>query len=169
MNDDTNKGRPANEGGDAEDHIELTPEQEEALRKTMESLRSLLTSRIQLPKFTLPESTLKNIAAISQIAEAQQAMVASAIKPFLDAQSAIWKQFSSISSDIFKSYNLAQSNLNLVASQLTRNLDFSIVESVATAAAKFATQQTTWLKGITPAIAAMHAAFYPPKLQASRI
>lgn len=165
MNDDANEGRPAYEGGDAEDHIELTPEQEEALRKTMDRLRSLLTPKIQLPKFPLPESTLKNIAAISQIAEAQQAMVASAIKPYLDAQLAIQSQFSSISSDIFKSFDLAQPNLNLVAKQLTRNLDFGIVESVATAAAKFATQQTTWLKEIAPAIAAMHAAFYPPNLR----
>lgn len=162
---DANAGSPADEGGEVEDGVELTPEQEEALRETMEGIRSSLTSKVQLPKFTLPESTLKNIAAISQIAEAQQARVASAIKPYLDAQSALQKQFSSISSDIFKSYDLAQSNLNLVATQLTKNIDFGIVESVASAAAKFATQQTTWLKDVTPAIAAMHAAFYPPNLR----
>lgn len=165
MNDDANGDKPAEEHSDGEEHVELTPEQKEALRKTMDSIRHSLASRAQLPKFTLPGSTLKNIAAIARIAEAQQAMVANAIKPYLAAQVIFQKRFASISSDIFKSYALAQSNLNLVATQLTRNIDFGITESVARAAAQFATQQATWLKSITPTITAMRAAFYPPNLR----
>jgi hypothetical protein len=152
--------------GEAEERIELTPEQEEALRRTMESIRRSLNPKIRLPTFTLPESTLRNIAAISRIAEAQQVMVASAIKPILDAQAAWQKQFLVINSDIFKSKALAQSNLNLIASQLTKNIDFGIAESAAKIAAQFTAQQATWLKNIGPAIASMHAAFYPPNLRA---
>ncbi|WP_190814284.1 hypothetical protein [Saccharopolyspora pogona] len=131
----------------------------------MESIQQSLVPKIRLPKFTLPESTLKNIAAISRVAETQQAMVAHAIKPFLDAQSAWQKQFAVINSDIFKSHALAQSNLNLIASQLIRNVDFGITESAASAAAKFAAQQATWLENIAPALAAMYAAVYPPNLR----
>ncbi|MEV0700069.1 hypothetical protein AB0I53_19480 [Saccharopolyspora sp. NPDC050389] len=169
MSDDENVGEPADEsgeGGDAEEHIELTPEQQVALRRTMESIQQSLVRKVRLPKSTLPESTLKNIAAISRIAEAQHALVAHAIKPFLDAQSAWQKQFASISSDIFKSHALAQSNLNLVASQLTRNIDFSAFAAAGQIAEKFTAQQATWLKNIGPAIAAMRAAaFYPPNLR----
>jgi len=151
--------------GDAAERIELTPEQEEALRRTMESIRRSLTPQFKLPTFTLPESTLMNIAAISRIAEGRQALVASAMKPILDAQAAWQKQFAVINSDIFKSNAQAQSNLNLIASQLTKNMDFGIAESAAKIAAQFSAQQATWLKSIGPAIASMHAAFYPPNLR----
>ncbi len=153
------------EDGEAEDRLELTPEQEEALRRTMESIRRSVTPKIKLPTFRLPESTLRNLAAMSRIAEAQQAMVASAIKPILDAQAAWQKQYVAINSDIFKSHALAQSNLNLIASQLTKNLDFSIAESAARIATQFTAHQATWLENIGPAIASMHASFYPPNLR----
>lgn len=168
VSDDENLEGPdeeSGEGDEARERIELTPEQEASLRATMESIKRSLAPKVQLPKFTLPESTLKNIAAVSRIAEAQQAMVASAIKPYLDAQSAWQKQFASISSDIFQSHALAQSNLNLVASQLIRNIDFSAFAVAGEIAEKFAAQQTAWLKGLAPAIAAMRAAFYPPNLR----
>jgi hypothetical protein len=168
VSDEERGDKPADDGGEdreAEERIELTPEQEEALRRTMEGIRRSLFPKIKFPTFTLPESTLRNIAAISRIAEAQQATVASAIKPILDAQAAWRRQFAVINSDIFKSHALAQSNLNLIASQLAKNIDFGFAESAATIAAQFAAQQATWLKSIGPAIASMHAAFYPPNLR----
>lgn len=168
MSDDENVKDPDEqgaEGDDAGERIELTPEQKAALRATMESIRQSLAPKIQFPKITLPESTLKNIASVSRISEAHQAMVERSIKPYLAAQSAWQKQFAAISSDIFKSHVLAQSNLNLIASQLTRNLDLSAFATAGRIAESFATQQTAWLKDIAPAIAAMHAAFYPPNLR----
>lgn len=152
---------PAEDGG----RIELTPGQEEALRQAAENLRRALTPNVKLPTITFPESTLRNIAAISRIAEAQQAMVSSAIKPILDAPTMWQKEFAVINSDIFKSQALAQSNLNLIASQLTQNIDFGISESVAKIAAQFAAQQASWLKTIGPALASLKFAIYPPNLR----
>jgi hypothetical protein len=136
-----------------------------ALRRTLEGIQQSLARNIELPKFTLPESTLKNILAVSRIAETQQAMVARAIKPLADMQSSLQKQFASISSDIFKSYSLVQPNLDLVASQLTKNIDFSVFAGAARVAEQFAAQQATWLKNIAPTLASMRAAFYPPNLR----
>ncbi|MUN62874.1 hypothetical protein GMA12_06920 [Kocuria sediminis] len=164
MRDDENMEELADdigEIGDAKEHIDLTPKQEMTPRRTMESIQRSLAPTAKLQTFTISDSTLKNIAAISRVAETQQATVASAMKPLLDVQSAWHKQFVVINSDIFKSLDLTQASLNLVASQLTGNTDFGIAQS----AAKFAAHQTTWLKGIGPAIAAMHAAFYPPNLR----
>jgi hypothetical protein len=101
-----------------------------------------------------------NIAAISRIADAQQAMVSSAIKPILDAQSAWQRQFAVVNSDIFRSTALAQSNLNLIASQLTKNMDFGISESMARIAAQLAAQQESWLKTIGPALASLKFALF---------
>ena len=169
MSDDENVEDSADDSGpgdDEQEHIELTPEQRAALRRTVESIEQSLAPKVQHPKFTLPKSTLKNIAAIARITETQQAIVSTAIKPILDAQSAVWqKQFAVVSSDIFKSQALTQSNLNLIAAQLTRNVDFGTIESAATSMVKFAEQQTSWLKDIGSAITAMHAASYPLNLQ----
>lgn len=153
------------ESGDAEEHIDLTPEQERTLRRTMESIQRSLARTVKLQTFTLPDSTLKDIAAISRIAETQQTTVACAIKPLLNVQSTWQKQFAVINSDIFEGLDLTQNSLNLVDSQLTSNTEFGIAQSAAKFAAKFAAHQASWLKGIGPAIAAMHAAFYPPNLR----
>jgi hypothetical protein len=159
-------GLPAEDGEEGDANTELTPEQEEALRRAAENIRRALTPKIKLPPVTLSESTLRNFAAISQIAEAQQAMVSRAIKPILAARRAAWqKQFAVINSDIFKSTALAQSNLNLIASQLTRNVDFGISESMARIVAQLAAQQAAWLKAIEPALASLRLAFYPPNLR----
>ncbi|MBT2555486.1 PxKF domain-containing protein [Arthrobacter sp. ISL-5] len=52
-------------------------------------------------------------------------------------------------------YSLVQPNLDLVASQLTKNIDFSVFAGAARVAEQFAAQQTTWLKNIAPALASM--------------
>jgi hypothetical protein len=98
-------------------------------------------------------------------------LVANAIKPILDAQSVWHKQYARnssafISSDIFKSVALVQSNLNLIASQLTTNIDLSAIAAAGRIAAEFAARQANWLEHLSPAIAAMRASFYPPNLRA---
>jgi len=155
------------ESGEGEEDLELTLKQQEALRRTMGNIGRALAPKfdVKLPILELPESTLKNIAAISGIAEAQQAMVRNAIKPILDAQAGWQKQFAVINSDIFKGTALAQSNLNLIASQLTKNMDFGVSESMAKIATQFAAQQTSWLKTLEPALASFRAGFYPPNLR----
>lgn len=152
---------------EGDEYFELTPEQQQALRRTMENIRRALAPKIdvKLPVLQLPGSTLMNIAAISGIAEAQQNMVRNAIKPILDAQAVWHHQFAVINSDIFKSAALAQPNLNLIISQLTKNMDFGISESVAKIAAQFAARQISWLSTIGPTLASLRASFYPPNLR----
>ncbi|SMD26040.1 hypothetical protein [Kibdelosporangium aridum] len=96
MADDERLGEPAEDDED----IELTLEQQEALRKTMDRVqRSLVPkSGFKLPPTAqlIPGSVLKNITALSAYAETQQALVSNAIKPFLDSQAAWKKTFSVI-------------------------------------------------------------------------
>lgn len=73
MSEDERPKDSANESGennneDAEERIELSPEQQAALRRTLEGIQQSLARNIELPKFTLPESILKNILAVSRIA-----------------------------------------------------------------------------------------------------
>ena len=75
------------------------------------------------------------------------------------------KQFAIVSSDIFKRYALTQFNLNLIASQLTRNVDIGLDQSAARRVAKQIELQASWLKDIGSASTAIHAADYPLNLQ----
>ncbi|GLH99920.1 hypothetical protein [Phytohabitans aurantiacus] len=132
------------ESGDDRDEgekgIELTPEQTETLRSSIASIQRSLAPQIKLPTFTLPESAFKNVIAISGIVEAQQALMADAIRPILDAQAAWRNQISG-----------------------------GIAESLASASkitSMLAEQQSAWLRSLGPTIAAMRAAFYPPNLRA---
>ncbi|GAA4285186.1 hypothetical protein GCM10022261_27170 [Brevibacterium daeguense] len=167
MSDDENTKDSAGNSGSAGDPGKspgLTPDLEAGLHKTLESIQRSLSS-VQPPRYTLPESTLKNIASVSRIAEAQQAQLAQVIKPLLNAQPFSQTQVAMISSDIFKSHRLTQSTLNRIASQLNRNTDFGIAESATRAANRFVAQQTSWLQNIVPAVDVIPAAFYPPNLR----
>lgn len=150
---------------DAEDRIVLTSEQKAKLAKALEGIQQTLAGNIELPNFKLPESIFKNIFAVSRMVESQQSTIARAIGPLVDMQTPWQKQFPNISSDIFKGHALVQANLNLVTSQLTKNIDFSVFAGAARVAEQFAAQQTTWLKNIAPALASLRAAFYPPNLR----
>lgn len=153
--------------GDGEgDGVELTPEQEESLRRMVERFRQSFAPKINLPTFKLPESTLSSFVAMPRMIQARQAMISNALKPVIEAQAAWQKQLSVINSDFFKTHALAQSNLNLIASQLTKNLSLGFGESAAKMAAQFTAQQAVWLKSIGPALASIRGAFYPPNLRA---
>lgn len=145
--------------------IELTAEQREALQKSMQSLRKLVMPKIDLPKFVLPESSLKSLAAISGIAERQQANLRGAMKPLLDSQAAWRKQLISINSDIFKSSALAQSNINALTGQLYKNVDFGLSGSFAKIAQQVAAQQSAWIKTLGPSLERLKLAFYPANLR----
>ena len=156
---DNNKG---------EKGIELTPEQAEALRTSVAKVQERLRSQVKLSAFTLPESAFKNIIAFSGIVEAQQALVADAIKPMLEAQAAWMKQISgTIANDAVKSMLLAYGS---IGEQLTKNLDLGGIAAsladVSRITSMFAEQQSALLKNLGPAIAAMRANFYPPNLRA---
>lgn len=165
----------ANEHEADDDDFDLTPEQREQLRTSMENLRRSLAPKFDFKfwTFKLPESTLKSFTAISGIA-AQQSKMFESLKPMLDVQSAwqkqfaqsAWqKQFKVINSDIFKGTSFGQSNLNLIASQLTRNVDFGLSKSFSRIAEQFAAQQSAWLKSIGPTLERLKASFYPPNLR----
>lgn len=166
MADDESVEEP--ETGDESDDDEprkLTPEEAEAVRRMVENLRHKLP-KFDLPTIKIPSETLRNIAAISGIAETQQAMVRNALKPFLASQASWQKQIPVINSDIFKSQALVQSNLDRVAAQLTKNIDFGISDSMAKVAKQFAAQQASMLAAIGPTLRSFKFVFYPPNLQA---
>jgi hypothetical protein len=72
---------------DDEDYgIVLTSEQKAKPARTLQGIQQSLAGSIEFPHFNLPESMSKNILAISGIFEAQQSLVASAIKPLVDMQ-----------------------------------------------------------------------------------
>ena len=147
------------------DEVELTAAQRAALQKSMESLRKLVLPKIDLPKFFLPESTLKSFAAISGIAERQQAILRDAMKPLLDSRGAWQKQTSIINSDIFKSSVLAQSNISALTGQLHRNVDFGLSGSFAKLARQVAAQQSAWIKTLGPTLERLKLTFYPSNLR----
>jgi hypothetical protein len=146
--DDKFEEEPREESSEDDEGLELAPEEQEALRKTADEIRSSLAPKIhfELPSMAklIPNSALKNIPALSAFVETQQAIVNNAIKPFLDSRSAWQKTFSVINSDI--------------ASQLTKNIDFGLSETMP----KVASQ---WLKAIAPSFANFKARFYPLNLQ----
>jgi hypothetical protein len=74
----------------------------------------------------------------------------------------VWQ--SSINSDIFNTIALQQSNLNRIASQLTKNIDFGLSETINKFASQLAAQQASWLKAIGPSLVNLKAAFYPANL-----
>jgi len=143
----------------------LTAAQREALQKSMESLRKLVLPKIDLPRFVLPESTLKGFAAISGIAERQQAILRDAMNPLLDSHAAWQKQVTIINSDIFKSSALAQSNINALTGQLFKNVDFGLSGSFAKLAQQVAAQQSAWIKTLGPSLERLRLAFYPSNLR----
>lgn len=128
----------------------------------MESLRKLVLPKIDLPKLVFPESTLKNFAAISGIAEQQQAILRDAMKPLLDSHAA-WQKQVSINSDIIKSSALAQSSMNAITGQLFKNVDFGLGGSFAKVAEQVAAQQSAWIKTFGPSLERL--AFYPSNLR----
>lgn len=142
----------------------LTPEEAEAARR-MENLRRKFP-KLEMPSIKIPSETMRNLGAISGIAEVQQAMARKALKPILNAHASWQRQIPVINSDIFRSQALVQSNLDRVASQLTKNMDFGISESMAKVAKQFAAQQASMLAAIGPSLRALKFAFYPPNLQA---
>lgn len=148
---------------------ELTPEQREALRTTMERVRRSLAPKVdfKLPHQAqfIPDSVLKNTATLSAFVEAQQTIVNNSIKRFFDSQAALQKQFSVINSDIFKTAALPQSTFNRIASQLAKNIDFGLSETMAEVASQFAEQRASWLKNIGSALANINATFYPLNLR----
>jgi hypothetical protein len=165
MADDVGGDEPETGDGSAdEEPRKLNPEEDEAVRRMVENLRRKFLN-LDLPSLKVPSETIRNMTAISGIAEAQQAMVRNALTPIRDAQASWQRQNRITNSDIFRSQALEQSNLDRIASQLTKNMDFGISESMAKVAKQFAEQQASMLAAIGPSLRAFKLAFYPPNLQ----
>lgn len=148
------------------DDIELTTAQREALQESMESLRKLVMPKIDFPRLMLPESTIKNLVAISGIAERQQSILRNVVKPVFDSQALLQKQIAtSVNSDIFKSTALAQANLDKISGQLFKNVDFGLSDSFAKVAQQVAAQQSAWVKTLGPSLERLKLSFYPPNLR----
>lgn len=151
------------EDDELEERVEFTPDQAANIRQAM--------SNIRLPTFKLPESMFTDTIDVSRISQTQQSLFSAAFKPALDEHAQWLKQIStSISSDILKNVAPALVKLGQITDQLTKNIDFNGIASsldiVAKVNATFAEQQSTLLKNLGPAIAALRGSFYPPNLRA---
>jgi hypothetical protein len=146
---------------------ELTTEQRDALRRSMENLRRSLSPKINFnfPTIKLPESTLNRISVASSLA-AQHSKLFDSLKPVLAAHDAWKKQFGLINSDIFKMHAANQTQFAKLSAQLTKNLDFGFSESLSKIIQQFAARQATWLKTLGPTLEKLKASFYPPNLLA---
>ena len=159
MVDDEHHGEPESKDP------EVTPEQGDAVRRSVENLRRPLVPKISfnLPTIKLPESTLKSISMVSSFA-AQHAGLLDSLKPLLAAQDAWEKQFSLINSDAFKTH-ASQAQFAKLSAQLTKNLDFGFSTSISKITQQFAAQQAPWLKTLGPTLERLKASFYPPNLR----
>lgn len=125
--------------------------------------QQMIASSVLKPFLEARQAMVGN--ALNPVFEARQAIASNALKPLLDSQAAWGTQLSAINSNIFNTAALQQPNLNLIAFQLTRTIDFGFNDTMAKAAEQFAAQQATWLSAIGPALANIRASFYPANLQ----
>ncbi len=165
------------------DEPDLTPEQREKLRESMANLSrdiapnhfkiqnivgpafsKIAADMVKIPRFTLPESTLKNIASVSGITS-PHSRIMDAFKPALEMQTTWQKQFKFIDSDFFKNHAATQTQFAKLAEQITKNVDFGLSDSFAKLAQQVAASQSAWLKDIGPSLAKLTAAFYPSNLR----
>ncbi|WP_217376121.1 hypothetical protein [Paenarthrobacter ureafaciens] len=114
------------------------------------------------PGAALQQALLK---MVKPLLYAQEATRAAALKPLYDTQENWTRQLGIINSDIFKTRGLEQPNLNSLAAQLTRNIDFGLSNSFAEQARQFAATQFSWLQDLGPTFERLKASFYPPNLR----
>ena len=153
----------------------LTPEQLERLGESMEKLRRTMTPKVDFSalagiakiqadiaksvNFKFPEGLLKSLTVFSSAAS-------EAYAPFLASRRTWAKQFTAINSDYFETHAASQTQFAKLSAQLTRNVDFSLSESLSRFTEQFAAQQSQWLKSIGPMVARLKFNFYPPNLLA---
>ena len=145
--------------------LELTSEQRENLRKSIDGLSrsiasidpelqnivspalpKLVADMLKLPSFNLPEWALKNLTPI----EGQ----------------ALWaKRFSTVNNDVFKSIALMQPTLSSTAAEIVKNADFGLSGTFAHLAQQLAAQQSSWIKNLGPTLERLKASFYPSNLR----
>ncbi|MFT4187833.1 MAG: hypothetical protein QM621_04565 [Aeromicrobium sp.] len=173
---------PADQPDDGE-RRELTPEEQEKLRRLATSLQGISMPKFEfnIPKlvdssafakiaadaarlssFALPESTLKNFSALA----AQQSLMLDSMKPVVEAQSVWKKQFEVINSDFFNTHAATQAQFAQLTANLTKTIDFGISDSFAKLASQFAAQQSSWFKALGPALERLGESFYPFNLRA---
>lgn len=137
---------------------ELTPAERAAARQAMEALRLALNARVQFqaPRYTFAEST------IQAITEHQRTRINQLVQPMLDAHIRWQKQ---MSSDILKFTGAMEPQLKLVSERLVNSADFAFDRMAQRFAEQWATQQATWLKGLSRTFERLKVAFFPSNLQ----
>lgn len=161
--DDNPDDEQGDSGGDL-DGMELTPEQLENMRRALARLEQTVISKINLPKFTMPESLIKSLANAAGLMDVQRDRLPAMIQPLIEANKRIHEQMASIvSTEALRNIAAAQANFAAYAEQLTRNIDFAGI--AAKIAETFAQQQSALFENLGPAMEAMRANFYPPNLR----
>lgn len=142
--DDQNSPEPTDEPGQRP-----SPDQLAAMRAAMSSPQF----KDQMAQFT------QNVGALSGFSDAYAKAMAESMRPMAESIRRWQEQQKSLSSDFFKTVALTQMNLDSVASQLVRNVDFKSI-SEGLAAFQFALTES-----IAPILKNFRSAFYPPNLR----
>jgi hypothetical protein len=160
----------------------LTPEEREKLRLLAQRLQrvsmpkfnfkipytvdtsaftKVVADAVRLSRFALPDSALNNVSALVTL----QARALESLRPALDVQHAWTKQFDVINSDIFKTHAATQTQFANLGVDLVKTIDFGIKDSLAEAAQRFVSQQSSWLKTLGPTLERLRDGFYPLNLR----
>ncbi|MEO3939492.1 hypothetical protein V3C41_00220 [Paenarthrobacter nicotinovorans] len=157
---------------DAEEAPSSTPwpEDKARLRRSFENSSEAVSpslgrfsNGIELPPALATHQAMMNM--IKPMLDAQAAARATALNPLYTARERWAKQLSNISSDIFRTREFAQPNLDSITARLTGNVDFGLSRAFAQKANQFAASQFSLLQRLSDTVENLKASFYPPNLR----
>lgn len=160
------QNRRAKSAGD--EQKDLTPEEQEASRKSFETVRRAVNplANIKLPTYTFPKmpqiglspAVVKNLTGASGIYD----RVAKSYLPGVQIQQNWVKNMGIINSDFMKNAGLLQTQP--LIQRLMKGVDFGGFNQYAKLA-QVGARQASWFRDIIPNLDRLKAAFWPPNLR----
>ncbi|PZP26280.1 MAG: hypothetical protein DI613_15700 [Kocuria rhizophila] len=151
---------------------ELTPEEQEELRRSAEKIRSSIVNPLanyKVPKFALPQMPQIGISSevINRFMGTHGAydQIAKAVFPAIHMQDAWTNNLGVINSDIIKRFGAPQLQAQSIIDQLAKNFDLGAINQYTKLAEQFRVQQTSWFKDTIPNLDKLQTAFWPPNLR----
>jgi hypothetical protein len=150
---------------------ELTQEEQEELRRSVEKTRSfvsrLASYRIpkfavhQMPQIGISPKVIKGLTGAHGVYD----QIAKSVFPATQIQEAWTKNLGIINSDIIKGFSAAHFQTQSIIEHLAKNIDLGAISQYTTLAEQFRVQQASWFKNIIPNLDKLKAAFWPPNLR----
>lgn len=152
-----------------EEQEELTPEEQQALRKSFEKIRRVLNPfvNIRLPTYKFPQTrqlgfssaVMENLMGASGVYDQN----AKSYLPAMQIRQNWIKNMGIINSDFIKDAGLLQ--MQPLIQQLAKNVDFGVLGQYAKVSEQIGVQQASWFKNIIPSFDKLKAAFWPSNLR----